>query len=289
MKGRRDTRALLQRLVVGGRTCPSRFASPSFSCSCFFSTASEGAPPPPSWQQSSFSPFPSFTNDVLLSLSERWKQVPKRRLSPAYLKQFTSGPHHQEGKKRPQRRAAVLVPFCNDEQGRAAVLFTKRAASMSLHSGEVSFPGGIVEEGDGGDPIVTALRETREELGFSDRLHNKIRVIGPFHEALSKTGIIVTPVVGFIGDMKEIGAELQPNPGEIDQVFTLSLDQLLDPAHQEMVDWTPPWRGMLQLKSFIAGPDPIWGLTAHILDFVLSELVLPLASPSSSASSSPSS
>src|SRR5262249_49903685 len=63
----------------------------------------------------------------------------------------------------PDRLAAVLVPLITD--GETRVILTKRTATLSRHAGEVSFPGGLADPGEG--PTATALRESEEELGMA--------------------------------------------------------------------------------------------------------------------------
>lgn len=59
---------------------------------------------------------------------------------------------------------AVLVPLIEGPGG-PWVLFTRRAAHLSAHPGEVSYPGGGVERADD-DAAEAALREAREEVGL---------------------------------------------------------------------------------------------------------------------------
>jgi 8-oxo-dGTP pyrophosphatase MutT (NUDIX family) len=66
------------------------------------------------------------------------------------------------------------------------VLFTLRAASLTLHNSEVAFPGGMEDPEDNGDPVVTAQRETMEELGVPT---SAMRILGTYHQSLSKTKI----------------------------------------------------------------------------------------------------
>lgn len=165
-----------------------------------------------------------------------------------------------------QRRAAVLVPFCN-YNGVGSVLFTRRSDKLKLHRGEVSFPGGLEEDQDGHDLTKTAVRETSEELGVEPK---DIQLLGMFHDVLSLTKIPVTPVLGFLGNLEgELNARFAFNRDEISDVFTLSFDELLDETKQQYREWSTTAR----LKVFTAGPYPVWGLTAYIMDEILMTLI----------------
>ena len=60
--------------------------------------------------------------------------------------------------------AAVLVPVVNQPQG-PTLMFTQRTSHLHDHAGQISFPGGRVDDGDE-DRVATALRETEEESGL---------------------------------------------------------------------------------------------------------------------------
>jgi 8-oxo-dGTP pyrophosphatase MutT (NUDIX family) len=122
---------------------------------------------------------------------------------------------------------------------------------------------------DNGDPVVTAQRETMEELGVPT---SAIRILGTYHQSLSKTKIPVTAVIGYLGDFDgpDLKQHLSVNEDEIGDVFTLTLDELTDPTKHEYLTYSVPGR----YKSFVAGPYPVWGLTAFIMDETLNELIL---------------
>lgn len=62
---------------------------------------------------------------------------------------------------------------------------------MRSHSGEVSFPGGKLEDIDDNNVVNCAIRETKEELGIHETDKDNILVpLANFHELPSKTGIV---------------------------------------------------------------------------------------------------
>lgn len=154
-------------------------------------------------------------------------------------------------------RASVLVPLCR-RQGRPAVLFTKRTETVGTHKGQVSFPGGRMDPEDV-DEVACALRELQEELGIAP-----LEVLGVFHEVMSITAVRVTPVIAWLGDVERLA--LVPAPAEIDAVFTLTLEELAHPDTREVRAL-----GARQAPFFTAGPHPVWGLTAFILDEIMRE------------------
>src|SRR5437879_7148436 len=91
------------------------------------------------------------------------------------------------------RPAAVLVPLI-DHPGGMAVLLTQRTAHLSAHAGQISFPGGRVEEHDP-DAVAAALRETEEEVGLP---RERVSVIGRLDTYITGTGFEITPIVGIV-------------------------------------------------------------------------------------------
>lgn len=131
------------------------------------------------------------------------------------------------------RHSAVLLALCLDKTI-PSILFTKRSNKMSQHKGQISFPGGLIEDEDGSGiegAIKTALRETDEEVGIAA---HDIDVLGVHHDAYTLPSLsrktIITPVVGFIKkDIAELDLALSED--EVAFAFTVPLEQLIRLDH----------------------------------------------------------
>lgn len=115
--------------------------------------------------------------------------------------------------------AAVLVPIVN-RPGGPTVLLTQRTKHLKRHAGQISFPGGRVEDEDAHD-VDTALRETEEEIGLA-RSH--VTLLGRLSMYETSTAYGVTPVVGWV----EPPFELKVDPFEVADVFETPLAFILE-------------------------------------------------------------
>lgn len=153
------------------------------------------------------------------------------------------------------RSAAVLVPIVGRPTG-ATVLLTRRADHLPVHAGQVSFPGGRVEDEDV-DSVDTALRETEEEIGLH-RSH--IDIVGRLDTYKTRTGFEITPVVGLI----EPPIATVPDPSEVAEVFEVPLAFVLDRANHERR--SREWQNRLRHFYVLPYADYyIWGATAGML------------------------
>lgn len=151
--------------------------------------------------------------------------------------------------------AAVLVPIVN-QPGGLTLMFTQRTAHLHDHAGQISFPGGRVDEGDA-DRIATALREAEEETGLS---RSRVEIIGRLPEYDIPTGFRVTPVVGWV----EPPFELKPDPFEVADVFEVPLGFFLDPANHQRHSDVRDGRTRYYYSMPYGGRN-IWGATAGML------------------------
>lgn len=154
--------------------------------------------------------------------------------------------------------AAVLLPLVMRE--RLHLLLTQRTAHLSTHSGQIAFPGGKVDADDR-DATAAALREAEEETGLSAA---HVEVLGTLPQYITGTQFFITPVVALVRP----GFTLQPNPHEVDDVFEVPLDFLMDPLNhrRHAMEWNGEMREWYSMPYDDGQQERfIWGATAGML------------------------
>jgi 8-oxo-dGTP pyrophosphatase MutT (NUDIX family) len=153
-----------------------------------------------------------------------------------------------------ERLAGVLALLI--EEPEPALLFTERAATLSRHPGEVSFPGGLAEPQDH-DLVATALRETHEEIGLDPSLPDVLGALPPIHTFVS--GVLVTPFVAAIRSLPE----LRVSRAEIARVLTVptSTFAALEEQRELHREGGRVWQGWW----YETADATIWGATGFML------------------------
>jgi 8-oxo-dGTP pyrophosphatase MutT (NUDIX family) len=191
--------------------------------------------------------------DFALLRSRFLQQAPEFSLLPK-RSDYDFNPEARPKEQAKLMAAAVLVPIIRKPQ--PTVLFTQRTATLSRHAGQVSFPGGRVDDTDD-SPLTTALRETHEETGITPDF---VTAAGYMDGYETGTGFSLIPVVGVVRE----GFTLLPNPAEVNEIFEVPLAFLLDAKNRERR--SGEWQGRRRdFYAFNYGSHYIWGATAAIL------------------------
>ena len=161
----------------------------------------------------------------------------------------------QAGSSAP-KQAAVLILLYPERDRRLHLVLTLRQPSLRGHSGQVSFPGGRQDPEDA-DLTATARRETCEEIGICGGLEVLGR-LAKFYIPASHYD--VHPILAF----RAATPAFAPNPAEVAQVFSLALEDLLNPrgkgAEQRII------RGhRVHVPYYAVKGHQVWGATAMML------------------------
>jgi 8-oxo-dGTP pyrophosphatase MutT (NUDIX family) len=153
------------------------------------------------------------------------------------------------------KAAGVLVPI-SDRPDACTRLFTQRSPHLRYHAGQVSFPGGRMEPGDA-DILATALRETHDEVGIEPAT---VEIAGFLPSLPTVSGYAVTPIVGLV----PADTLIVPDPTEVERVFEVPLDFLLEPANRRCAE-RDVYGERVSISEYRYASEHIWGATATIL------------------------
>lgn len=151
--------------------------------------------------------------------------------------------------------AAVLIGLAPRADG-LSVLLTRRSEQLRRHTGQIALPGGRCEPGE--TPADTALREAHEEIGLDPAAVRLLGLGDPLH---TRTGFLVTPVVGMVA----ADAAFRANPAEVAEIFETPFAFLMDSAHYAQREMLLPTGEYRQVWVIEHGGRSIWGVTASIL------------------------
>ncbi len=171
------------------------------------------------------------------------------------IKQRLSGRGIHRVRKPGLNPSAVMILIMN-KGNEAHVFLTKRTDSVATHKGDVSFPGGSIDEGDS-DAKAAALRETYEEAGISP---DRIEIIGQFDEYYSVTGFHVSTIVGII----DYPYQYKINTAEIEACFDAPLSIFYNKEYDRIESFEFNNRN-IQVYYYSYEGFTIWGMTARIL------------------------
>jgi 8-oxo-dGTP pyrophosphatase MutT (NUDIX family) len=161
---------------------------------------------------------------------------------------------------RGHRRAAVLIPVV----GGTHVIYTLRRGHLPDHAGQISFPGGSIEPSDE-SPLAAALREAEEEINLPPE---DVEVIGELEELyIPASNFLVSPFVGAVPS----GAELTLCPAEVEEVFAVFLEDLLEPGSFQRRVWRREGQEY-EVPLFCVDGREIWGATAAMTAGLLARL-----------------
>lgn len=154
--------------------------------------------------------------------------------------------------------AALLLVYPHDDTLQLAL--TVRGSGLRNHTGQVSLPGGRVDDGETFEQA--ALREAEEEVGVDPRAVDVVGRLTPLHIPVS--GYLLHPVVGFT----TVRPAFQRAEWEVARIIEAPISLLSDPrmVKREMRTRTVSGQTIdVDVPYFDIDGEKVWGATAMVL------------------------
>ena len=193
----------------------------------------------------------------------RWDRIKTPQRLQERLREAAGqpAPYHIDGDESRDRTrkggtpAAVLIGLVPRDFG-LALLLTRRTAHLAAHAGQISFPGGRMEDIDA-NAAAAALRETEEEIGLAPE---RVEVLGGMRHYDTTTGFRVYPIVGWV----QPPVSFTIDPFEVEELFEVPLAFILDRSNHRrdslIRDGKRRSFWAIQYRDYY-----IWGATAGML------------------------
>jgi 8-oxo-dGTP pyrophosphatase MutT (NUDIX family) len=157
--------------------------------------------------------------------------------------------------------AVLIILTFNKNDTAPSVLLTLRSGNLNSHKGQISFPGGHLENGE--SSTEAALREANEEIGL---ISENIKIIGKLSDLyVPPSKSLISPILCY--QINE--QEWKINPDEVDELFFVSLNTLLEPSIKVIEKWKIG-KELIDVPFWNVHPTtPLWGATAMIISELL--------------------
>jgi len=159
------------------------------------------------------------------------------------------------------RKAGVMVLFYPDQEGRARMILILRKTYKGVHSNQVGFPGGKVEDEDA-DMLDTALRETEEEIGVS---RSNITIVKQMtRNYIPPSNFYVYPFMGY----STSPLSFVPQEEEVEGLIEVTLEDFLSDSAVITKRLSTSYMDDIDVPAFLLNGHVVWGATAMMLSEV---------------------
>jgi len=156
------------------------------------------------------------------------------------------------------KRAGVMALFYPNFQGETYLVLILRKTYKGVHSAQVGFPGGKYEDEDK-DLMVTAIRETEEEVGVPKSIVEVLKTMSPLY--IPPSNFMVHPYLA----ISEVTPNFIKQESEVEDVIEVSLLDFLDETNSITTRVPTSFNVEVDVPAFKLSGHIVWGATAMML------------------------
>jgi 8-oxo-dGTP pyrophosphatase MutT (NUDIX family) len=196
-----------------------------------------------------------------LKLSNLNSKTSQIKLAPSFRKEFIK---LNSNKLLNSKKAAVIAALYEDDNNLVRLILILRNTYNGVHSNQIGFPGGRIEEYDK-TLFDTAIRETFEEIGVTVDKDALIRELQEIY--IPPSNFNVYPFLVFLNHPPSFVKDYK----EVKEIITIDLESLLNCEITQTLIPIPSKLNELntqkniQVPSFKLAGYNVWGATAMML------------------------
>lgn len=164
-------------------------------------------------------------------------------------------------KKKNPKKAGVMALFYPNDDWVAYMLLILRKSYPGVHSNQIGFPGGKIEETDN-NILETALRETHEEVGVKPSDIETVKSLSEIY--IPPSNFEVQPYIG-ISTVKQ---QFVIQESEVEALVEVPVADILDDKKKISQRLSTSYAENIEVPAFNLNGHVVWGATAMILSEV---------------------
>ncbi|WP_179344883.1 NUDIX hydrolase [Winogradskyella ursingii] len=177
------------------------------------------------------------------------------KMSPPYRLELAQ---KMKEKSKGAKKAAVMALFYPNKRGRTSLVLILRNTYKGVHSAQVGFPGGKYEDDDE-NLMVTAIRETEEEIGISKQLYDVLIPMTPLY--IPPSNFLVHPFIG----VSEEYLKFKKQDAEVKAIIEVELSDFLNETNNITTRVNTSMNVKVDVPAFQLNNFIVWGATAMML------------------------
>lgn len=159
------------------------------------------------------------------------------------------------------RQAGVMSLFYPNNEGETELILILRKTYKGVHSNQVGFPGGKVEQEDR-DLAHTALRETEEEVGVAQDAVTLVRELTNIY--IPPSNFYVQSFIGYVQHTPSFKAQ----ESEVEDLIPVPLSEFLSDEVVITQRLTTSYMDEVEVPAYMLQGHIVWGATAMMLSEV---------------------